>query len=53
MMHITLKRLEAPRNLEVILGWGGIIHEETGVTRRYGMWNSWRMDRAWQTKYGV
>jgi hypothetical protein len=38
MMHLTLKRLEAPGSLEV--RWGG----ERGVGRRYGMWNSWSVD---------
>jgi hypothetical protein len=36
MMHLTLKRLEAAGSLEV--RWGG----ELG--RRYGMWNSGRVD---------
>jgi hypothetical protein len=30
MMHQTLKRLEAPENLEVWWGGGGDIHMETG-----------------------
>jgi hypothetical protein len=33
MMHLTLKRLEAPGCLEI-----------RGLGRRYGMWNSWRVD---------
>jgi hypothetical protein len=33
MMHLTLKKLEAPGNLEV--RWMG---------SRYGMWNSQRVD---------
>ena len=31
MMHLTLKRLEAPGNLLVRWGGGGDIHVETGV----------------------
>jgi hypothetical protein len=34
MMHLTLKRLEAPGSLEV--SWWG-------VGRKYGMWNSQRV----------
>jgi hypothetical protein len=30
MMHLTLKRLEAPGSLEVRWGGGGDIHVETG-----------------------
>ena len=30
MMHLTVKRLEAPRSLEVSWGEGGDIHMETG-----------------------
>jgi hypothetical protein len=38
MMHVTLKRLEAPRSLEV--KWGGGIHVKTVlVGRRCGMWD--------------
>jgi hypothetical protein len=41
MMHLNLKRVEAPRSLKVWWGWGRgeKIHVETGVGRRYGMCN--------------
>ena len=34
MMHLTLKRLEAPGSLEVRWGGGGDIHVETGAWGR-------------------
>jgi hypothetical protein len=41
MMHLTLKRLEAPGSLEFSWVGAGDVHVETGVIeRRYGMWNS-------------
>jgi hypothetical protein len=45
-MHLTLKRLEASGNLEVWWGGGGNgdILVETAEGRRYGMWNSQRVD---------
>jgi hypothetical protein len=45
MMHLILKRLEAPRSLEVRwdLGWGHPCGDR-GVGRSYGIWNSWRVD---------
>jgi hypothetical protein len=46
MMHLTLKRLEAPGSLEVRWGWGSGLPLGTGVGRRCGMWNSLRMDRG-------
>jgi hypothetical protein len=55
MMHLTLKRLEAPgvlRSGEVGLGaskwrWGR-------VERRGGIWSSQRVDReGWGMEYGV
>jgi hypothetical protein len=53
MMHLTLKRLEATGNLEV--RWDGGLRASTwrqsGVGRRYGMWNRWRVDgegREWK-----
>jgi hypothetical protein len=57
MMHLTLKRLEAPGNLEVRCGGGWDILMETGVVgggegvgRSYGMWNSQRVDQGWVGK---
>jgi hypothetical protein len=44
MIHLTLKRLEDPGGLEVKWVGGGDIHMETGVGRRYGMWNSRRVN---------
>ena len=51
MMHLTLKRLEAPGSLEV--RWGGDILVETGVETRYVTWNSWGVDggnKIWSVK---
>jgi hypothetical protein len=39
MMHLTLRRLEAPRSLEVRWGGGGDIHLETGVGGREEVWD--------------
>jgi hypothetical protein len=41
MMHLTLKRLEAPGSLEVRwgMGWGHPCGDRR-VGRRYGIWNS-------------
>ena len=44
MMHLTLKRLEAPGSLEVRRGGG--IHVEIGVGRKCGMWSSQRVGRG-------
>ena len=46
MMHLTIKRLEAPVSLEVWWdgGWGHP-HEDRGQEKRYEMWNSQRVDR--------
>jgi hypothetical protein len=46
-LHLALKRLEAPESLEVwwgggCFGGGNILVEEG---RRYGMWNSQRVDQ--------
>jgi len=43
-MHLTLKRLEAPGSSEVRWsgGWGHPHGDVVG--RRYGMWNSRRID---------
>jgi hypothetical protein len=50
MMHLTLKRLEAPGILEV--SWGGGWRQ--GVGRRYCMWKNWKVDQAGvRIKYGV
>jgi hypothetical protein len=48
MMHLTLKRLEAPRSLEIRWGTGEGIHtwRRGGVGRRYGMWSSCRVDEG-------
>jgi hypothetical protein len=56
MMHLTLKRLEAPGSLEV--RWGGGVGASTGgqsgVGRKNGMWSSWRVDGEWWgMEYGV
>jgi hypothetical protein len=47
MMHLTLKRLEAPGSLEVRWGegWGWGVETE-GMGRGYGMWNGKRVDRG-------
>jgi hypothetical protein len=58
MMHLTLKRLEAPGSLEVggrgQVGWRmGTSMWRQGVGRRYEMWNSRRVDGERGTlKYG-
>ena len=46
MMHLTLKRLEAPGSLEVRWGgeWGHA-HGNMWMGRRYGMWNNQRVDK--------
>jgi hypothetical protein len=47
-MHLNLKRLEEPREFRNLVGWevgGRDILVETGVGRKYGMWNSQRVDR--------
>jgi hypothetical protein len=45
-MHLTLKRLEVPRSLEVRwdLGWGHPCADGGGVGRRCGMWSIQRVD---------
>jgi hypothetical protein len=45
MMHLTLKRLEVPRSLEV-RWYGRLGHSsgDKGIGRRYGMWSSRRVD---------
>jgi hypothetical protein len=44
-MHLILKRLEAPGSLEVWLcGVSRMGDGDKGVERRYGMWNSQRVD---------
>ena len=53
MMHLTLKRLEAPGSLEVRWGEGrvwGHPHGDKGVGRRYGMWNSRKVDQGGRNK---
>ena len=46
MMHLTLKRLEAPGSLVVRWG-GGWKHPCKDREKRYGMWNSQRVDQEW------
>ena len=47
MKHLTLKRLEAPGNLEVRWGVGwGQSRGDMGVGRKYGIWNNRRVDRG-------
>jgi hypothetical protein len=50
MMHLTFKRQEAPGSLEVRwggkMGHGGHPHGERGLGRRYGMWNSHRVNQG-------
>jgi hypothetical protein len=55
MMHLTLKRLEAPQSLKARQGWGWEHpREDRGFGKRYGMWNSWRVDGGRrQIKYRV
>jgi hypothetical protein len=53
MMHLTLKRLEAPGILEVKWEVGSINVEAGEVGRRGGMWNSLRMDGRQGMEYGV
>jgi hypothetical protein len=56
-MHLTLKRLEAPSSIEVwwvgSRGQGDILLE-MGLGKRYGMWNSQRVDqernKIWSVK---
>jgi hypothetical protein len=42
MMHLTLKRLEAPKSLEVRWGGGGDIHREMG----------WCGEEVWEQSEG-
>jgi hypothetical protein len=46
MMHLTLKRLEAPGCFEVRWNgeWGHPRGDGGGVRRRYVMWKSWWVD---------
>jgi hypothetical protein len=54
MMHLTLKRLEAPGSLEVRKGAGGAsMWRWVGVGRRCGIWNSLRVDGGKGMEYGV
>ena len=54
MMHLTLKRLEAPGSLDV--RWDRELEhprEDRGLRRRYGRWNSWRVEggnKIWSEK---
>jgi hypothetical protein len=54
MMHLTLKRLEAPGSLEVRWGWEWKHPRgNRGLGRRCGMWNSQRVGRGnkmWSVK---
>jgi hypothetical protein len=59
-MHLTIKRLEATENLESSWGKGqGLVgwehpHGDRRVGKRYGMWNSqrvdWEGDHIWSIK---
>ena len=51
-MHLTLKRLEATRDLEVRWGGDGGIHKETGG-ERCGMWSSQRVDAGGGAGNGI
>jgi hypothetical protein len=51
MMHVILKRLGAPGCLEV-KGGVGQPHRDRRLGRRYGMWDTRRVDRE-GIKYGV
>ena len=46
MMHLTLKRLEAPRRSEVRWGrgWGHPLKRQGWVGRIHGMWSRQRMN---------
>jgi hypothetical protein len=46
MMHLALKRLEAPGNLEI--RWGGDIHVETGGGEE--VWNVNQSEGGWGNK---
>jgi hypothetical protein len=46
MMHLTLKRLEAPGNLEIRWGGGWGHPQRQDSERRYGIWNSLRVDQG-------
>jgi hypothetical protein len=48
MMHLTLKRLEAPGSLEVRWGGSGASTWRQGVRRSCGMWSS----RGWMGRGG-
>ncbi len=54
MMHLTLKRLEAPGSLEVRWGEGWEHpHGDRGFEKRYGMWSIRRVDggnKIWSVK---
>jgi hypothetical protein len=49
MMHLTLKRLEAPGNLKVRWGVYGDINMETEGGEQYRMWSS----RGWMEQSRV
>jgi hypothetical protein len=47
MMHLTLKRLQASLKFRGQVGWGvGTSMWRQGLWRRYGMWNSQRVDKG-------
>ena len=54
MIYLTLKNLEAPGSLEVRWdgGWGHP-YGVRGVWRRYGMWNTQRVEEAGDKIWGV
>jgi hypothetical protein len=54
MMHLTFKRLEALGSIEV--RWGGGWGHPPGdrvLGRKYGMWNSQRVDKVGEIKYDL
>jgi hypothetical protein len=54
MMHLTLKRLEAPESLEITWGGDESIQVDTGVgevKKRCGMWSSWRVVGGREMQY--
>jgi hypothetical protein len=46
MMHLTLKKLEAPRSLEVRWGGGRVIHVETGLDG-HELWDVEQAEGGW------
>jgi hypothetical protein len=54
IMHLTLRRLEAPGSLDVRWdGYGASTWRQGGVGRRWETWSSRRVDVKQRMKYGV